>query len=36
MFCSSLKANTKDIPGGSMVKNSPANAGDTGSVLDPA
>ena len=36
MLCSSLEANRRDIPGGSVVKNSPANAGDTGSILDPA
>ena len=36
MLCSSLKANTRDFPGGSVVKNSPANTGDTGSALDPA
>ena len=35
MLCSSLKANTRDILGGSMVRNSPANPGDTGSILDP-
>ena len=36
MLCSSLEANRRDIPRGSVVKNSPANAGDTGSILDPA
>ena len=29
-----LKSFRKGFPGGSMVKNLPANAGDTGSVLD--
>ena len=30
-----LKSELKDFPGGSVVQNPPANAGDTGSIPDP-
>ena len=30
-----LKSSHKGFPGGSVVKNPPANAGDTGSIPDP-
>ena len=30
-----IKASTKDLPGGSVVKNPPANAGDTSSIPSP-
>ena len=29
------KINSRDFPGGAVVKNPPANAGDTGSSPDP-
>ena len=31
----SIKQNTGNFPGGAVVKNPPANAGDTGSSPDP-
>ena len=31
-----VKTNEQDFPGGSVVKNPPANARDTGSIPDPA
>ena len=31
----SLKSDVVDFPGGPVVKNSPANAGDMGSIPDP-
>ena len=30
-----LKKSLRDFPGGAVVKNLPANAGDTGSILGP-
>ena len=30
-----IKINAKDFPGGSVVKNQPANAGDTGLIPGP-
>ena len=30
-----IKRKQKDFPGGTMDKNSPANAGDIGSISDP-
>ena len=30
-----LKVNYRDFPGGAVVKNQPANAGDTGSIPGP-
>ena len=33
--CCSSKTERKDAPGGSVVKNPPADAGDTGSIPDP-
>ena len=37
MWCKNrlIKTNSKDFPGGSVVKNPPANAGDVSSVPDP-
>ena len=34
-FLSGLKSSQQDFPGGSLVKNLPANAGDTNSIPDP-
>ena len=32
---SNSESSRKDFPGGSMVKNPPSDAGDTGSIPDP-
>ena len=34
-MCLSIKRNNQGFPGGSVVKNPPANAGDTGSIPGP-
>ena len=34
-ICQSKKSQRRDFPGGAVVKNPPANAGDTGSSPDP-
>ena len=33
--CKRIKRNIRDFPGGTVVKNPPANAGDTGSSPGP-
>ena len=35
MRCRDLKPETRGFPGGAVVKNPPANAGDTGSIPGP-
>ena len=34
-WCSIQKSTNVDFPGGAVVKNPPANAGDTGSIPGP-
>ena len=35
IVCGLFKIHNRGFPGGTMVKNPPANAGDTGSILGP-